>query len=245
MNSCHLPKDIDILIMESTYSKREHPLRLQEEKNLIALVEEVVNKNSTALLPVFAIGRSQEVLFILEKFTSKIAIDGMARKATEIIFEHSSSIKDHVRLRKILNRIFTIHDSKDREFALKNYPIIISTAGMLFGGPALYFLKKIRSDPESKVLFTGYLIDDSPGKELLDTGRFKGEQESYNVKCEVRRFDLSSHAGHSGLLEIIKKTNPQKVACIHGDDCEGFAKEIESSLGISAFAPKAGEKIKV
>ncbi len=239
-----LPRNIDILITESTYGLRDHPKRNSEENRLLNSVEEVISNGYRALVPVFAIGRSQEVLLILEKYADKIAIDGMAKQATEIVTYYSRYLKDAKRLKKILNKIFWVKTQEDREYALKKYPIIVATAGMLSGGPALYYLEKMRKDSTSRVLFVGFLVDDSPGKILLNTGKFTNDEESYDVSCQMDKFDLSSHAGETDLLKIIEKTNAKHVVCIHGDNCEKFADMISEKYGIKTYAPKKGEVLK-
>ncbi len=239
-----LPSDIDVLLTESTYGFKEHPRRSAEEARLLRSVEESVANHETVLIPVFAIGRSQEVLLILEKYADKIAIDGMAIRATEVVTYYGRYLNDPKKLKKILDKVFIVRSREDREYAIKKFPIIIATAGMLSGGPALYYLKEIQGDANAKVLFVGFLVDDSPGKNLLKTGYFSSGREKYPVQCQLDRFDLSSHAGREGLEKIIKKTSPEHVISVHGDSCEAFAAEIAQAFGVKAYAPKKGDVVK-
>ncbi|MBI5347187.1 MAG: MBL fold metallo-hydrolase [Candidatus Aenigmarchaeota archaeon] len=240
-----IPKNMDVLITECTYGMRDHPKRVKEEGRLLSSVEEAISNNERVLIPVFAIGRSQEVLLILEKYAHKIALDGMAKQATEIITYYSKYMKDAKKLKKILNKVFWVRTKEERDHALERYPIIIATAGMLSGGPALYYLRKMRDDVNAKVLFVGFLVDDSPGKILLTTGHFLNNDDSYPVKCQLDRFDLSSHAGETELLKIIQKTNAHDVICIHGDSCESFAAMVSEKFGVKAHAPKRGDVLKI
>ncbi|MBI5061155.1 MAG: MBL fold metallo-hydrolase [Candidatus Aenigmarchaeota archaeon] len=245
LNGCKLPIDIDVLITESTYSDREHPDREEEEKKFLASIDEALSLDETTLVPVFALGRAQEVLLILEKYADKIALDGMAKKASEIVLDFKHYLKDPKKLKNILKKITWVRTDAERERAVKKYPIIVTTAAMMGGGPVLYYLRHLSSRPEAKVLFTGFLIEDSPAKVLIDTGLFETIEEKFNVHCDLHQFDLSSHAGHSELIEIIKRTNPKQVICVHGDECKDFAKGIESKLDIPATAPKNGDILEI
>ena len=246
LNGCKLPQNIDTLIMESTYSQKDHPDRLSEEKRLISAIEEALAMNETALIPVFAVGRAQEILLILENYSDKIALDGMAKAASEIILEHKYYLKDPEKLKKVLKKIKWIRSDKEREKAVKKYPIIVTTAAMMSGGPVLYYLRMLKSRKGAKVLFVGYLVEDSPARNLIETGIFTTAEESYSVHCDLRQYDLSSHAGRKELFQIINLTKPKQVICIHGDECEKFARDIEERFSnIQAIAPKNGDALEI
>lgn len=245
LSRCSLPSRADVLIMESTYSYKEHPDREKEEKRFVRSVEETITNNETALIPVFAVGRAQEVLLMLEKHASKIALDGMAKTASEIIAEYGRYLKDPKRLENVLKKVKFIRSKEERELAIRKYPIIISSAGMMAGGPIVRYLREIKKKSGSSVLFTGYLVEDSPGRTLIETKVFKTAEENFNVRCRLEQFDLSAHAGRSGLFSIIERLNPKKVICVHGDRCEEFADEIMETCKIDAEAPKNGEEVKI
>jgi putative mRNA 3-end processing factor len=245
LNKCKLPDNIDVLITESTYSYKDHPKREELEKELITKVEEAISRNETALIPVFAVGRAQEVLMILEKYAKKIALDGMAKLASEIIADYGAYIKDAKTLHSILRKVKFVKTAEDRANAIKKYPIIITSAGMLGGGPAVHYLKELQSKKESKVLFTGFLVEDTPGRNLIETKVFENAEERFKVHCDLHQLELSAHTDRSGLFEIIRKTNPKKVICVHGENCDKFAKEIEEQTGIESYGPDNGEVIRV
>lgn len=245
IRKCQLPSKVDTLIIESTYGLRNHKPREEVEKEFISLVEEALLQNEIALIPVFAIGRAQETMMILEKFANKIAIDGMAKLATEIIAEYSSYLRNPERLRAVMNKAKFIRSYEDRKAALKSRPIIITSAGMMGGGPVISYLREISRRKESKVLFTGFLVEDSPGRNLIETKIFKNSEEEFHVHCDIHRMELSAHTDRKGIFDIIRKTNPSTVICVHGDSCTKVAKDIEEEFGVQAFAPKNGEEVKV
>jgi putative mRNA 3-end processing factor len=244
LHPCRLPKKVDILILESTYGERVRRKREDEEQRFLESVEEALAKEEIALIPVFAVGRAQEILLLLEKYANKIALDGMAKKASDIISQYGAYIKDRDKLKQILKKVHWVHTRKQRKQALKKYPIAVSSAGMLGGGPAIHYLREIKARPESKVIFAGFLVEDSPGRNLIQTKIFETAEERFHVHCELEQFELSAHADHNGLLSIIKHTNPEKVICIHGDNTKNFSSVIENEFpSIEAIAPKNGDVI--
>lgn len=241
IDGCKLPKEeIDILIIESTYGDRDHPNRKEEEERFKSEIDETLNQSGIVLLPTFAVGRAQELLLILKDYSDYIAIDGMAKDATKIIMNYN--LKTSSSLKKIFKRIKKVNTAKERERIIrKGNRIIITTSGMLNGGPVVYYLKKIYKRKDCKILFTGFQVEGTPGKYLLDTGIFAYQDLEFHVNCPVNRFDFSSHAGKSELFKIIEKLNPKIVICVHGDNCNEFAKDIEKEFGINAFSPNNGE----
>jgi len=242
-----LPKHADVLVIESTYSQTEHPPRRQEEQRVIEAVEEALAREEPVILPVFAVGRSQEVLLILEKYADKIALDGMAREATEMAMSYGHHLRNPALLRRVLRKISWIRTDAERAKALSKFPIIVTTAGMAAGGPIIYYLRQLRGRPEAKILFVGYLTEDSPARGLLEKGILRTAEEEIKVACDIRHFDLSAHAGRSELFEIVRRVKPSLAVCVHGEPkfCERFAEELENDLGVEAVAPANGEVIEI
>lgn len=245
LHGCTLPKKCDVLVIESTYGNREQRQRDEEEKNLIRSVEEAMARNETVLLPVFAVGRAQEILMILEKYADVIALDGMAKTASEIIADYGNYLRDQSALTRILNKIYFVERGSDRGAVAEKFPIIVSSAGMLGGGPAVSYLREIADRDESKVLFSGFLVEDTPGRNLLETKIFQNAEERFRVKCEVSQFELSGHADRQGIFDAIEHTSPELVICVHGEACDKLAKDIEEELKIDAIAPRNGEEIRL
>ena len=242
---CRLPEKCDVLITESTYSMRDHPSRESEEKRLLDAVEESMANDETALIPVFAVGRAQEILLILEKYANKIALDGMARTASDVISDYAAYLKNPKKLSAVLKKVNWVHSNDERDKALKKNPIIVTSAGMMGGGPAVHYLRGMAHRKASKVLFTGFLVEDSPGRNLIETSVFKNAEEQFHVHCDLQQLNLSAHTDRTGLFAIIERTKPSTVICVHGDSNEQFAKDIEERFGITAIAPNNGEVIKL
>jgi putative mRNA 3-end processing factor len=119
--------------------------------------------------------------------------------------------------------------------------IIVTTSGMLDGGPVLTYLDNIRDDPKSAVLLTGYQVEGSNGRKLLETGMMDFAGVTERVECEVLKYDFSAHAGHDDLLAFAKACSPEKVVLMHGDHRELLAEDLRMA-GFEVLLPRNGEK---
>jgi len=239
-------KNIDVLIMESTYSNKDHPPRQGLEKELFKAVKETILGNGIALLPSFAIGRSSEIIMILNKFKPKfpIYLDGMGRKATEIALAHPKFLRDPKALANAYKNIKLIRSQDDRKYALKRPCAIVTTSGTMEGGPVVQYMKHLYNRQDCSLIFTGFLIPKTAGRYLFDTGRYVTEELDFKVKMNVKYFDFSAHAGRKELFDLVHTINPEKVVCIHGEHCHRFAKELKGR-GFDAVAPHNGDVIKI
>lgn len=231
----------DVLVIESTYSGREHPDRKQTEDGLVDKVKEIVERGGQAILPAFAVGRTQELLMILEKTGYNIWVDGMGRKVNRIYGKSREYVTSHNDLKRACLRAYAVETNEDR-FRSDRADVIVTTSGMLDGGPALNYIEKIRNDPKSGILMSGFQVEESNGYRLLNTGHLEINGVLEKVNCEVQRFDLSAHAGHSGLVDFVNKCDPETVMLVHGD---GDRRKIlaDEFDGRKVFLPKKGDEI--
>lgn len=236
---------IDVLITESTYSDRDHPDRKTQEKELIDIVTQTVSNGGIALIPSFAVGRAQELLLILEQegIDYPVYMDGMAKKATTIINRHKKLLRDPKELDETLKKVRYVTTQKHRAKVVKDPCAIITTSGMLSGGPTNSYMKMLHDDENSSLVLTGWQAHDSPGKLLLETGRYVNTEEKVDVdvRMRVRRLDFSAHLGRKHLWEFFERTRPKKIFCVHGDHTEEFAQELNNK-GWDAVAPIANNR---
>jgi len=236
----------DVLITESTYASREHPDRNDLIKRFTEHVKSVLDDGGTALIPSFAVGRSQELLVILYKngLADNLYVDGMAREATRIILSYPDFINAPEALSRAVEKANFITSAAERDDALSAPSIVLTPAGMLNGGPVLEYIPKLNS--ASHIFITGYQVEGTNGRMLLDTGRIKEGGRTIAVKAKATHYDFSAHAGMSDLHEYVRRSSPNIVICIHGD--KENAKHLANSLrgeGFEAYAPKLGETIKL
>ncbi len=235
------PIKVDTIIIESTYGATKHPPRHLTEKRLVDAVEEVVDQGGTVLIPAFSVGRSQEVMCLLQAELPHVDvwIDGMSREITNIYLRNRKYLRDPGIFEKAVENTYFVRGWQDRRKAWRKPGVIISSAGMLKGGPSVYYLKKIASESKNAVFLVSYQAPDSPGHRILESGRIE-EFGIDKVNARLEWFDLSSHAGKDGLLSIIKRYSHtvKNVVIVHG--------EPESTLNLSKLIKEEiGEDINV
>ena len=237
-------KDIDLLICESTYPYKSHPDRGLLKKELIEHAEEVCSRNGILLLPCFAVGRTQELLQILSETDLPLYLDGMGKKATSIILNHPESVRDPKKLREAFGRARKIEKHHERFQLLGKPGIVITTAGMLNGGPISTYIKKLHKKENCSLYISGFQVEGTVGRKLQDTGRYQNEGIDVEPKMQVQFKDWSAHADRNDLLAFVKKVNPGKIIFNHGPTCQEFAEEVKG-MGFQAFAPANGERFEV
>lgn len=236
---------VDILITESTYAKKEHPPRKNQELLLKEILVETLKSGGTAVVAGFAIGRLLEVAMALRAngFRGRLFLDGMARKSTEITEYFSSRVRDADDLKLTIRSITSVRDWHMRKKLAKRPSVILTTSGMLEGGPVHYYVKEKKEDENSTVILTGYQVDGTEGRRLLEEGRMQIEGEETWIMMKVNQLNFSAHASRSGIIKLIEELNPESTIVVHGEESEEFADEIESKMGISAFSPELGEEV--
>jgi len=239
-------KDVDVLILESTYANRNHPDRIETEKKFFEAIQGTIANGGVAVLPCFAVGRAAEILMILDSFKADfpIYLDGMAKAATEIALSYPEFIKDSKALKKALDDVKPIYSNEERKRIVKEPCAIVTSSGMLEGGPSVLYVKYLYDNIESSVIFTGFILPRTAGRYLVDTGRFVTEGFDLKIKMGIHTFDFSAHSGRDDLFDFVNKIKPGKVICLHGDNCERFATELRGR-GFDAVAPKNGETIDI
>ncbi|MEM3830988.1 MAG: MBL fold metallo-hydrolase [Sulfolobales archaeon] len=240
--------DAEVLIMEGTYANAEHPERSSVEKDLIDSIREVLDIGGTVLIPAFSLGRSQEILMLLaEKMPhAEVFYDGMIREITELFLQYKNYINKPELLEKAVE-IFTEVSGWDmRRKVWRENGVIIASAGMLKGGPALYYLKRLSDKKNSAVFLVSFQGKNTPGRMLLERGVFM--ENGPRVVARVQWFDFSSHAGFSGLMSIVKNLKSlEKVVIVHTDpsSAEFLKSRIEGELGIDVEIPAVGSVIEI
>ena len=240
--------EMDMVITESTYSQENQMPRKESEKGLIDFANEVIDRKGTLFIPSFSVERSQEVASVLinSGFNHKIIMDGMALKVNEVLLKYPEYLRNPEIFKDVIEKVVSVRDHNERKKALSEPCVVISPAGMLVGGNAVYYLQELSFNDRNGIALVSYQGEGTPGKKLLDTGKVQTRGKDLNVKAEVKQFQFSGHADRDSLFEMIKnlKGNP-KIMTVHGDDesCTRFAEEIHERFGFEAHAAKLDEKI--
>lgn len=254
-SSLHQGADLDIdspnyMLIESTYGDRDHKNREQVEKEFIDNIKLALEEGSTIIIPAFAVGRSQEIIEILDKYKITdvpIFLDGMGQKVSKTYLRYPGFINESYRLKTALENVYFVTNQQERKKATQKQSIIVTTAGMLEGGPVLQYIERKLGDKRTKVYLTGFQMPGTNGHNLLHNKQLIIDDKLVNVPFEVKHFDFSAHIGKLDLMRSISQLNPEKVICVHGDDkvVDTFARDIEKQLGIKAIAPKLGDTVKL
>lgn len=235
--------EADTLVLESTYFGEEHVPRKETEKRFIDSVLETLERGGTALIPAFAIGRTQEILMLLDAHGITAYVDGMGRDVYKLLRKYPEYLRNPELLDRAFDRAISVKD-KQRESVLKEPSVIVTTAGMLNGGPVLYYLSQLYRDPNSKVLLTGYQVEGTNGRLALNHGVIETRGDVLALKPKIEQYDFSAHSGDSELKKLVKdfcKKGTERVFVMHGVKTEAFAQWISEEIGVEAYAPANGE----
>ncbi len=256
----------DLVFMESTYGDRDHKSQDDTLTEGIELVKKAIKNKGKILVPAFAIGRTQELLYYMARAvesdnlpTIPIYLDSpMGIEASEIYVKHTELYDDEaldlLKRGIIKGDLSGIHVSKtsDESKALNSIDgpcMIIAGSGMCNAGRIMHHLRNNLPNPQTSLMITGYQGEGTLGRRLLDgakTVRIFGEDIAVNA--EVHSLNgLSAHAGQSDLLrwfDRIASTHP-KLVLSHGEDRSRIplAEIIEKKYGIKAILPKFGDVI--
>ena len=217
------PISCDILCLEGTYGARTHPNRSDEEQRFVERIEEVVNRGGVALVPAFASGRGQDILRILKRDAPHLNVhfDGMGTRLTKdwLLFpEYNNNFKELMNTWKWVKRVY---GKSDRKKAL-NADVIVTTSGMLDGGPALWYLNRLNSNKSNAILLTGYQAEGSGGRLLLDEGQLSIYGKMTKINLEINQYALSNHADGPSLVKFAKDCSPKEIILFHAPD-EGIS----------------------
>lgn len=236
--------DADYLAIESTYFSKEHTPRKETEATFINSLRSTLDIGGNVIIPAFAIGRTQEMLMLLDAHGIRPYVDGMGKDAYEIMMKHPSYLRNPTHLRRAFDNAIPVKSSRRDEVPMES-SVIVTTSGMLNGGPVMYYLNKLYDDPKSKMMLTGYQVEGTNGRMALDTGIIENNGVLQQLRLKLEHYDFSAHAGDRELKEIVKDfcdRGTKSVFTMHGDNTEGFAAWIEEEIGVKAYAPAGGEE---
>jgi putative mRNA 3-end processing factor len=241
---------LDAVVIESTYADSDHTERKELERQFVEACTAVVEVGGTVLVPAFGVGRAQEMATILaaHHFEHPIILDGMAREASRVIMNYKEFLRDPKLFINAMHSCDWVDGWHDRRKALKTPGVIVTTAGMLKGGPSAFYLSKLGKKAINAVYLVSYQIPGTPGRELMEKGVCTLDGKVRKIKAAYRHFDFSSHCGASQLKAALTKLggNP-KVFMVHGAEgnCERFADWAKTELGLDAVAPRTGETYQI
>jgi len=251
VHAARIPRQkFDAVVIESTYANTDHPDRKELEVSFAEAIKEVLLDHGKVLVPAFAVGRSQEMLSVMnaQKLKAKIVVDGMARAVNRIYVDHPDFIKTPKTFMKVFNTTLEITGWRDRRQAARRADIMVAPSGMLQGGTAMHYMEKLAMDERNAIFLVSFQVPGTGGAKLMETGFFTIKEMDVEVKAKVQHFDFSSHDGKTGLEAFLRglKGKPD-VYVIHGEpeNCESLAQWARDELDLKATAPNEGDEFTV
>jgi predicted metal-dependent RNase len=254
-------------MMESTYGRRDdyQTDQADSEAKLVEFIAETHEQGGKVVIPAFAVGRSQEMMLVLEEAmredrlpTMPIYLDGMIREATAIHTAYPGFLRDGLRERILhedenpfLADQFQQVDGGEemrREIADGEPCVILSTSGMVTGGPIMSWLRLLGSEPENALVFVGYQAEGTLGRRIQSGRREipfddRGTRGELTLRMDVDSVSgFSGHADRQGLENFVRTMNPrpERVLCVHGDETatDQLSSAIYQEFDIRTNAPR-------
>ena len=229
------------LIIEGTYGGRNHPSREETIDKFIAKIDEVIDRGGTVIIPCFAVGRTQEVMIMLKNLGYDMWVDGMGRSVTNLFMNYPEYLRDPRAMRAARKTFREVKNASMRKHAAGG-KIIVTTGGMLDGGPVLEYLRIFRNNPKNAILLVGYQAEDTNGRLLVETGSIVLDGIMTKIECEVVKYDFSAHAGHDDIIEFVRKCAPENVVLMHSETRELFLDDLED---YNVILPELGKEFEL
>ncbi len=241
---------IETLFMESTYGGRASmmPNRYETDTKLVQSIEHVINRKGKVLIPVFSVGRSQEIMLVLEEFFGRnpnhnfqVYLDGMVLEASAIHTAYPEYLRHNIQRRILSNdspfesKIFE-PVKKDRKEVVEGDPcVVLAPSGMMSGGPVLEYFRLMADDLKNALYFVGYQSTLSLGRKIqrgLKEVPMSGEEgRSQLIKVNMEVDTIEGFSGHSDRHQLINyaksiRPQPERIFTNHGDEgsCEDLAR---------------------
>ena len=265
---------LETLVMESTYGGYHdmQPSRQDAANQIREVVRATLSRKGKVLIPVFAVGRSQEVMLVLEELmrnhhihTVPIYLDGMIWEATAIHTAYPEYLNSQLRTQifqmgenPFLSSVFKRVDSPEMRERICHDPescIVLATSGMMNGGPVMEYFKAWCDDGNSTIVFVGFQADGTMGRKIQKgwsdiTLNEKGKQISLKMKMDTETADgFSGHSDRRQLVNYVStlEPRPERIIIGHGEDhkCSDLASTLYKKFGIETRAPLNLETIRL
>ncbi len=269
---CNFPR-LETLVTEATYGGTNsiQPSRKEAEVNLIKMVRETINRGGKVVIPAFSVGRSQEVMVVLEEAIRKkvidevpVCLDGMIYEATAIHTSYPEYLNNDLRdlifhkgINPFLAECFVqVESPKQRTEIVEGPPcVILATSGMLNGGPVIEYLKRLGPDEKNTLVFVGYQAEGTLGRRIQKGWKevplsVDGKTQTVKINLEVTTVDgFSGHSDRQQLMEYMRRIYPKpgRVLTNHGEEgnCLDLASSIYKRYRIPTMAPMNLETIRL
>jgi integrator complex subunit 11 len=245
----------DLLITESTYATTIRDSKRCRETDFLKKVHECVARGGKVLIPVFALGRAQELCILLETYWERMNLKypiyfalGLTEKANNYYKMFITWTNQKIRKTFIQRNMFDFKHIKPFDRGYIDNPgamVVFATPGMLHAGLSLQIFKKWAPNENNMVIMPGYCVQGTVGHKILG-GAKKVEFENrqvVEVKMAVEYMSFSAHADAKGIMQLIQNCEPRNVLLVHGEAAkmEFLKDKIREEFKIDCFFPANGE----
>lgn len=249
----------DLLITETTYATTIRDSKRCRERDFLKKVHDVVEKRGKVLIPVFALGRAQELCILLESYWERMNLKvpiyfslGLTEKANHYYKLFITWTSQKIKKTFVQRNMFEFKHIKpfDRGYIDNPGPMVVfATPGMLHAGLSLQIFKKWATSDLNMVIMPGYCVAGTVGHKIL-SGIRRLEMENkqvIEVKMKVEYMSFSAHADAKGIMQLISSCEPKNVLLVHGEAAKmDFLKaKIQEEFGIDCFKPANGETVTI
>lgn len=245
----------DILISESTYATTIRDSKRCRERDFLKKVHECVAKGGKVLIPVFALGRAQELCILLETYWERMNLKfpiyfalGLTEKANTYYKMFITWTNQKIRKTFVHRNMFDFKHIKPFDKSYIDHAgamVVFATPGMLHAGLSLHIFKKWAPNENNMVIMPGYCVQGTVGNKVL-SGSKKIEFENrqvVDVKMSVEYMSFSAHADAKGIMQLIQNCEPKNVMLVHGEaeKMKFLKSKINEEFGVDTYAPANGE----
>jgi Cft2 family RNA processing exonuclease len=267
MQAAVFPEDkIDTLILECTrgdHPKPEGWTRAGEERRLAEALAAAFEREACVLIPVFALGKTQEVLAMLYKFRRQrrlpefpIYIGGLSSKFTDIYDRRIHATRRQLPRLKLMREVapFILNDETVRDASVRGGRVYVLSSGMMIPKTlSNVFARRIIDNPQHSIFFVGYANPESPAGILREAGQggevaLDPDKSPQRIRCNIEQFQFSAHATRESLIDYAKKISPKKILLVHGDPpaVEWMQATLSKDLsGSEVIAPRPGVEMEL
>eukprot|EP00039_Didymoeca_costata_P001686 m.54297 g.54297 ORF g.54297 m.54297 type:complete len:615 (+) comp10915_c0_seq2:178-2022(+) len=246
----------DVLITESTYATTIRDSKRCRERNFLNKVHACVAKGGKVLIPVFALGRAQELCILLETYWERNNLNvpiyfsaGLTEKANHYYKLFISWTNQKIKKTFVERNMFEFKHILPFEKGYVDAPgaqVLFATPGMLHAGLSLFVFKKWAPDPKNMVILPGYCVAGTVGAKVLKGQKqIEVEGGTIQVKMAVEHLSFSAHADAKGIMQLIGQSNAKNVVLVHGEKKKMafLADRIKKELGRPCYFPANGESL--
>ncbi|CAG8630499.1 13297_t:CDS:1, partial [Racocetra persica] len=249
----------DLLITESTYATTIRDSKRSRERDFLKKVHDCVSQGGKVLIPVFALGRAQELCILIETYWERNNLNvpvyfsaGMTEKANDYYKLFINWTNEKIKNTFVNRNMFDFKHIKpwDRQYVdLPGAAVLFATPGMLHIGTSLEVFKKWAPFPENMVIMPGFCVAGTVGAKVLN-GDKEIQVDAYNkvqVNLQVKNLSFSAHADAKGIMQLIKQCAPKNVMLVHGEKAkmEFLQDKIRRECRVPCTCPANGETITI